>query len=129
MKRSVEVVYPVKPKEERLQWQWPGLKTGIQPCSNSGEIHLQGLEVPGWAAGLLSSWQERPCCPGPSGPLPVPGEAEFWAVSRRPVLRGQRCWILAPRRAATSPQSRRPNPYELLQEPRSPLHTAPLPLP
>ena len=83
----------------------------------------------GRVADLLSSGQERPCCPGPSGPLPVPGEAEFWAVSRRPVLRGQRCWILAPRRAATSSQSRRPSPSELLQEPRSPLHTAPLPLP
>ena len=27
----------------------------------------------GRAADLLSSGQERPCCPGPSRPLPVPG--------------------------------------------------------
>ena len=44
----------------------------------------------GRAADLLSSEQERPCCPGPSRPLPVPGEAESWAVSRpcapRPAL-------------------------------------------
>ena len=56
----------------------------------------------GGAADLLSSGQERPCCPGPSRPLPVPGEAGSWAVSRRPVLRGLRCWIRAPGRAAPS---------------------------
>ena len=68
----------------------------------------------GEAADLLSSWQERHCCPGPSGPLPVLGEAESWAVSWRSVLRGLCCWILAPSRAATSPRSRRPSPSELL---------------
>ena len=35
----------------------------------------------GWAADLLSSGQERPWCPRPSGPLSVPGETESWAVS------------------------------------------------
>ena len=34
----------------------------------------------GRAADLLITRQERPCYPGPSGPLPVPGEAESWAV-------------------------------------------------
>ena len=82
----------------------------------------------GEAADLLSSWQERPRCPGPSRPLPVPGGGRIRAMSPRPVLRGLCCWILAPSRAATSPRSRRPSPSELLQEPRSPLHTAPLPL-
>ena len=38
----------------------------------------------GGAADLLSSGQEHPCCPGPSGPLPVPGEAKSWDVSWRP---------------------------------------------
>lgn len=50
----------------------------------------------GGAADLLSSGQERPCCPGPSRPLPVPGDAGSWAVSRRPVLRILRWWIRAP---------------------------------
>ena len=50
----------------------------------------------GGAADLLSSGQERPRCPGPSRPLPVPGEAGSWAVSRRPVLRGLCWWIRAP---------------------------------
>ena len=83
----------------------------------------------GRAADLLISEQERPCCPGPSRPLPVPGEAESWAVSRGAMLWGLCCWILAPGCAAASPQSRRPSPYELLLEPHSPLHTEPLPLP
>ena len=69
-----------------------------------------------WCRGadLLSSGQEHPCCPGLAGPLPVLGEAESWAVSWRPVLRGLCCWILTPSRAATSPRSRRPSPSELL---------------
>ena len=50
----------------------------------------------GGAADLLSSGQERPCCPGPSRPLPVLGEAKSWAVSWRPVLWGLCCWIRAP---------------------------------
>ena len=83
----------------------------------------------GRAADLLSSEQERPCYPGPSVPLPVPAEAESWAVSRCPVLRGLHFWILAPGRTAASLRSHRPSPSELLLEPRSPLHTEPLPLP
>ena len=82
----------------------------------------------GRAADLLSSEQERPCYPGPSVPLPVPAEAKSWAVSWRPVLRGLRCWILAPGHTAASLQSHRPSPSEFLLEPRSPLHMAPLPL-
>ena len=83
-----------------------------------------------WCRGadLLSSGQEHPCCPGLAGPLPVPGEAESWAVSRPPVLRDLRCWILAPGRAGTCPRIRH-SPSELLLEPRSPLHTEPFPLP
>ena len=88
--------------QELLRLQWPG-------CSG------------GAAADLLSSGQERPCCPGPSRPLPVPGEAGSWAVSRRPVLRGLCCWILAPGRIATSLRSHRPSPSELLPELRIPL--------
>ena len=74
-----------------------------------------------WCRGadLLSSGQEHPCCPGLAGPLPVPGEAESWAVSRPPVLRDLRCWILAPSRVGTSPRSRR-RPSELLLEPTAP---------
>lgn len=82
----------------------------------------------GGAADLLRSGQERPCYPGPSGPLPVLGEAESWAVSRRPLLWGLRCWILAPGRKAASLQSHRPSPSELLPEPHSTLRTEPLPL-
>ena len=99
----------------------------------------------GGAADLLSSGQEHPCCPGPSGPLPVPGEAKSWDVSWRPVLWGLRCWIHAPVCAAASPRSCRPAPLaapgqaapsgsrrlstsELLPEPHSPLCTEPLPL-
>ena len=74
----------------------------------------------GGDADLLSSGQERPCCPGPSGPLPVPGEAGSWAVSWRPVLQGLRCWILAPGHTAASLQSHHPSPSEFLLEPRSP---------
>ena len=93
------------------------------------------------AADLHPSGQVRPCCPVPSRPLPVPGKAESWAVSRGlvlsglccwilgPVLWGICCWILAPSCTASYPQSRRPSPYELLLEPRSPLHTEPRPLP
>ena len=61
-------------------------KPGFSPRSNSRALRLQGLEAPGGAADLLSSGQERPCCPGPSRPLPVPGEAGSWAVSRCPVI-------------------------------------------
>ena len=50
----------------------------------------------GGAADLLSSGQERPCCPGPSRPLPVLGEAESWAVSHPcapwPALLDSRSW-------------------------------------
>ena len=79
----------------------------------------------GGAADLLSSGQEHPCCPGPSGPLPVPGEAKSWDVSWRPVLWGLRCWIRAPGRAAASPQSCRPAPLSCSWS-RSPLRE-PLP--
>ena len=82
----------------------------------------------GGAADLLSSGQERPCCPGPSRPLPVSGEAESWAVSRYPVLQGLPCWILTPGRIAASLRSHRPSPSELLPETHSTLCTEPLPL-
>ena len=71
-------------------------KPGFSSGRNSGALRLQGLEAPGRATDLLSSGQERPRCPGPSRPLPVPGEAGSWAVSRRPVLRSLRWWIRAP---------------------------------
>ena len=64
----------------------------------------------GGAADLLRSGQERPCYPGPSGPLPVPGEAKSWDVSWRPVLWGLRCWIRTPGCAAFSPHSCHPAP-------------------
>ena len=82
----------------------------------------------GGSADLLSSGQERLCYPGHSVPLPVPAEAESWAVSRRPVLRGLHFWILSPGCTAASLRSHCPSPSELLPVPRSPLHTAPLPL-
>ena len=75
----------------------------------------------GWAADLLSSGQERPWCPRPSGPLSVPGETESWAVSRRPVLWGLHCWILAPSCTATSLWSHRPSSSKLLPELQIPL--------
>ena len=71
----------------------PALETLIQPPQ---ELRLQGLEAPGRGRCSAQLGQERPCCPGPSRPLPVPGEAGSWAVSRRPVLRSLRCWIRAP---------------------------------
>ena len=78
----------------------------------------------GGAADLLTSGQEHPCCPGPSGPLPVPGEAKSWDVSWRPVLWGLRCWIRAPGRAAASPQSCHPTPLSCSWS-RSPLREPP----
>ena len=58
--------------------------------------------------------------------LSVLGEAESWAVSRSPVLRGLRCWILAPGCKAASLQSHRPSPSELLPKPHSTLRMEPL---
>ena len=78
----------------------------------------------GGAADLLSSGQERPCCPGPSRPLPVSGEAESWTVSRRPVLWSLRCWIRTPGCAAFSPHSCRPAPLSCSWS-RSPLREPP----
>ena len=43
----------------------PAVAPGLSVCRAWG--------LPGGAADLLSSGQERPCCPGPSQPLPVPG--------------------------------------------------------
>ena len=80
----------------------------------------------GRAADLLSSEQERPCCPGPglclSRGRPNP------RLCPDPVLPDLHSWILAPGRVGTSPRSRH-SPSELLLEPRSPLHMKPLPLP
>ena len=68
-----------------------------KPGFSSGRNSVcRAWRLRGGAADLLSSGQERPRCPGPSRPLPVPGEAGSWAVSRRPVLRSLRCWIRAP---------------------------------
>ena len=104
-----------------------GLSEGSLPCEALGGTTAMAVASPGnlysaptvtpeqsicrawslWggAADLLSSGQEHLCCPGPSGPLPVPGEAKSWAVSWRPVLWGLCCWIRAPGRPAISPQS------------------------
>ena len=142
---SVGVVYPVRPQEEQPQWRGQLWSPGVSSCSSPRALRLQGLEAPGRAADLLSSGQERPRCPGPSRPLPVPGEAGSWAVSRRPVLRSLRWWIRAPgprsplrgaaarappscswNRAAPSARSLFlcPSPSELLPGPRSPLRGA-----
>ena len=91
------------------------------PAVTQEQSFCRSWRLWGGSADLLSSGQERPCCPGPCGPLLVPGEAESWAVPRRPVLRGLCCWILAPGRIATSLQSHRPSPSELLLELRIPL--------
>ena len=117
-----------------------------KPGFSSGRNSVcRAWRLRGGAADLLSSGQERPCCPGPSRPLPVPGEAGSWAVSRRPVLRSLRWWIRAPgprsplrgaaarappscswNRAAPSARSLFlcPSPSELLPGPRSPLRGA-----
>ena len=106
---SVGVVYPVRPQEEQPQWRGQLWSPGVSSRRNSGALRLQGLEALGRVTDLLSSRQERPCGPGPSRPLPVPGEAGSWAVSWRPVLRGLRCWIRAPAPQPPS-RSRRPSP-------------------
>ena len=117
-----------------------------KPGFSSGRNSVcRAWRLRGGAADLLSSGQERPRCPGPSRPLPVPGEAGSWAVSRRPVLRSLRWWIRAPgprsplrgaaarappscswNRAAPSARSLFlcPSPSELLPGPRSPLRGA-----
>ena len=109
-----------------------GLSEGSLPCEALGGTTAVAVASPGnlysaptvtpeqsicrawrlWGgtADLLSSGQERPCCPGPSGHLPVPGEAKSWAVSWRLVLWGLRCWIHAPVCAAASPWSCCPAP-------------------
>ena len=48
----------------------------------------------GEAADLLSSWQERHCCPGPSGPLPVlgpPGLCLSWGRPNPGLCHGALC--------------------------------------
>ena len=87
------------------------------PAVSQEQSFCRSWRLWGGSADLLSSGQERPCCPGPCGPLPVPGKAGSWAVSRRPVLRGLRCWIRAPA-PQPPPRSRRPSPSELLRVPR-----------
>ena len=66
----------------------PAVTPGLSVC--------RAWRLRGRAADLLSSGQEPPRCPGASRPLPVPGEVGSWAVSRRPVLPGLRCWSRAP---------------------------------
>ena len=98
----------------------PGGTTPVAPASSGNPYSAPAVtweqsicrawRLWGRATDLLSSGQERPCCPGPSGPLPVPGEAKSWAVSWRLVLWGLRCWIHAPVCAAASPHSCRPAP-------------------
>ena len=106
---SVGVVYPVRPQEEQPQWR------GSSGNLDSAPAGTPSAGPGGSGRGRCSAQlgQERPCCPGPSRPLPVPGEAGSWAVSRRPVL--LRCWIRA-RRTAPSAEPQ-PEPPELLRVP------------
>lgn len=109
----------MRPQEEQPQLLWQLWKPGFSLRRNYGARGSRfsvrrAWRLRGGAADLLSSGQERPRCPGPSRPLPVPGEAGSWAVSRRPVLRGLRCWIRAPA-PQPPPRSRRPSPSELLR--------------
>ena len=70
------VVYPVRPQEEQPQWRgqpWSPGALDSAPAVTPELSVCRAWRLRGRAADLLSSGQERPRCPGPSRPLPVPG--------------------------------------------------------
>ena len=101
-----------------------------KPGFSSGRNSVcRAWRLRGGAADLLSSGQERPCCPGPSRPLPVPGGGRILGCVPAPCAPEPALVDSRSRAAQPPPRSRRPSPSELLLEPRSPLRTEPLPLP
>ena len=68
-----------------------------KPGFSSGRNSVcRAWRLRGGAADLLSSGQERPRCPGPSRPLPVPGGGRILGCVPAPCAPGLRCWIRAP---------------------------------
>ena len=106
----------MRPQEEQPQWRGSSGNLDSAPAVTPELSVCRAWRLWGGAADLLSSGQECPWGPGPSRPLPVPGEAGSWAVSRRPVLRRLRCWIRAPCRVAPS-----------AEQPPEPIRAAPGP--
>ena len=109
----------------------PGAQCPRPPgsCSNSlrapfrpGRL-VQLLLLRGGAADPLSSGQERPCCLVPPGLCLSRREAGSWAVSRRPVLPGLRCWIRAP--APQPPPRSRPRAPRAAPAPQPPPRSRP----
>ena len=68
-----------------------------KPGFSSGRNSVcRAWRLRGGAADLLSWGRSVLAVLGPPGLCLSRGEAGSWAVSRRPVLRGLRCWIRAP---------------------------------
>ena len=88
------------------------------PAENTGLSICRAWTLRSGTADLLSSGQERPCCPGPSWPLPVPGGGWILGCVLAPCAPGLHCWIRAPGSAAPSAQSCQLSPSELLRVPQ-----------
>ena len=93
---SVGVVYPVRPQEEQPQWRGSSGNLDSAPAGTPELSVCRAWRLRGGAADLLSWGRSVLAVLGPPGLCLSRGEAGSWAVSRRPVLRGLRCWIRAP---------------------------------
>ena len=88
-----------------------------KPGFSSGRNSVcRAWRLRGGAADLLSSGQERPRCPGPSRPLPVPGGGQILGCVPAPCAPGPALDSCS-RAAQPPPRSRRPSPSELLRVP------------
>ena len=63
----------MRPLEELPQWRGSSRNLDSAPVGTPELSVCRAWRLRGGAADLLSSGQERPRCPGPSRPLPVPG--------------------------------------------------------
>ena len=95
----------MRPQEEQPQWGGSSGYLDSAPAVTPGLSVCRAWRPRGRAADLLSSWQECPCSPGPSRPLPVPGGGRILGC------------VLAPCALA-------PAPLDSCSRPCSPLHGA-----